>query len=46
MGMARRGADTRAPLMQRLLWFAGLWTAGVGVVALVGWIIKLMIGGG
>ena len=33
------------PLMQRLLWFVGLWATGVGVVALVGWIIKLMIGG-
>ena len=45
--MAATGRKTDAsPLMQRLLWFAGLWAAGVGVVALVGWIIKLMIGGG
>jgi hypothetical protein len=29
---------------RRLLWFAGLWLAGVVVVAGVGYAIKLVIG--
>jgi preprotein translocase subunit Sss1 len=29
---------------RRLLWFAGLWLAGVLVVASVGFAIKLIIG--
>ena len=29
---------------RRLLWFAGLWLAGVLVVASVGYLIKLAIG--
>ena len=29
---------------RRLLWFAGLWLAGVLVVASLGYAIKLMIG--
>jgi hypothetical protein len=32
-------------LPARLLWFVGLWLAGVLTVALVGYGIKLMLGG-
>jgi hypothetical protein len=32
------------PLGSRLLWFAGLWLAGVAIVAVLALIIKLMIG--
>jgi hypothetical protein len=28
----------------RLAWFAGLWLAGVAAVAIVGLVIKLMLG--
>jgi len=28
----------------RLAWFAGIWVAGVLCVAIVGYIIKLMLG--
>jgi|GEM_PF-568068 len=36
-------ASGRPPLARRLLWFAGLWAAGVGSVALVGFLIKLAL---
>ncbi len=32
-----------APLPGRLLWFVGLWAAGVLAVAIVGYGIKLML---
>ncbi|MFO1109430.1 MAG: DUF2474 domain-containing protein [Bradyrhizobium sp.] len=32
------------PLAQRLLWFAALWLAGVGTVALISFALKLWIG--
>jgi hypothetical protein len=32
------------PLRSRLLWFAGLWLAGVAAVALLAVVIKLMLG--
>jgi hypothetical protein len=31
------------PLAHRLLWFAGLWLAGVGTVALISLALKLWI---
>jgi hypothetical protein len=31
------------PLAQRLLWFAALWLAGVGSVALVAFILRLWL---
>jgi len=31
------------PLWRRLLWFAGLWAAGVGCVAAVGYIIRIWL---
>ena len=31
------------PLAQRLLWFAGLWLAGVGTVALLSLVLHLWI---
>lgn len=31
-------------LASRLLWFAGLWAAGVLAVAIVGYAIKLTLG--
>jgi hypothetical protein len=31
------------PLAQRLLWFAGLWLAGVGSVALISLVLHLWI---
>ena len=33
-----------APLASRLMWFVGLWLAGVLAVAVVGYGIKLMLG--
>ena len=30
--------------MSRLLWFAGLWCAGVAAVGIVGYAIKLILG--
>jgi hypothetical protein len=38
-------APDRPPLGRRLLWFIGLWVAGVGAVVLVGLVIKLMLKG-
>ena len=32
------------PLWRRLAWFAALWLGGVAAVALVGLVIKLMLG--
>jgi hypothetical protein len=32
------------PLPRRLIWFVALWAAGVLAVAIVGYIIKLMLG--
>ena len=29
--------------MNKVLWFVGLWAAGVGVVALIGYAIKLVL---
>jgi len=31
------------PLAQRLFWFAALWLAGVGTVALISFLLKLWI---
>jgi len=31
------------PLGQRLLWFAALWLAGVGTVALISFVLRLWI---
>ena len=39
--MATDGPTT--PLAQRLLWFAGLWLAGVGSVAAVAFILRLWL---
>jgi len=33
-----------APFASRLMWFVGLWMAGVLTVAVVGYGIKLMLG--
>lgn len=32
-----------APLLRRLGWFAALWVLGVGMLALVGLLIKLAL---
>lgn len=32
-----------APLGKRLLWFAGLWLAGVATIAVIGYAIKLAL---
>jgi hypothetical protein len=39
-----RPAD-RPALARRLLWFVGLWIAGVAAISAVGLIIKLMLKG-
>ena len=31
------------PLARRLLWFVGLWAAGVGAVALAGLAVRLVL---
>jgi hypothetical protein len=31
------------PLWRRLLWFVGLWAAGVAAVAAVGYVIRLWL---
>ena len=33
-----------APLWRRLLWFAAMWAAGVGAVALVSLVLRFWIG--
>ena len=38
-----RPSDSRPPLISRLLWFAGLWLAGVGTVAAIAYGIRLFI---
>ena len=35
---------TTQALGSRLLWFVGLWVGGVAAVAVVGLVIKLMLG--
>jgi len=35
--------ESQRPLGQRLLWFAGLWLAGVGSVALLSLVLHLWI---
>lgn len=30
-------------MARRLAWFVGLWAAGVGTVAAVGWLIRLWL---
>ena len=32
-----------APLRRRLLWFVGLWVAGVAAVGSVAWLIRLWL---
>jgi hypothetical protein len=36
-------AETAGPLWKRLLWFIGLWAAGVGAVAAVGLAIRFVL---
>jgi hypothetical protein len=36
-------APTRRPLAWRLLWFAGLWLAGAGSVALLSFVLHLWL---
>jgi hypothetical protein len=36
-------APGTAPLWRRLVWFAGLWLAGVATVAAVGYLIRLFL---
>jgi hypothetical protein len=36
-------ADKTRSLAQRLLWFVLLWAAGVGSVALVGFVLRLWL---
>jgi hypothetical protein len=36
-------ADHRPSLISRLIWFAGLWLAGVGIVAAVAYGIRMFI---
>ena len=42
--MAPANASGPPRLATRLLWFVALWMAGVAAVAVVGLIIKLMLG--
>ena len=37
-------AETEKGVVRRLLWFVGLWLAGVAAVSLVGLSIKLVLG--
>ena len=37
-------ADTEKGTVRRLLWFVGLWLAGVAAVGIVGLTIKLFLG--
>lgn len=36
-------SNTPGPLWKRLLWFVGLWAAGVAVVGTVAYILRLWI---
>lgn len=38
-----RSPDRRPSLISRLLWFAGLWLAGIGTVAAIAYGIRLFI---
>lgn len=38
------GREKGAPISRRLLWFVGLWLAGVAAVSVVGLVIKLFLG--
>jgi hypothetical protein len=38
-----RPEPKQAPLLQRLLWFAALWLAGVAAVAIVAYGLRLWI---
>lgn len=29
---------------RHVLWFVGLWLAGVGVLAVVAWLLRMMVG--
>lgn len=40
--MAREGSEPGF-WARRLLWFAGLWLAGVATVAALSWILKLLV---
>ena len=35
---------TPGPLWKRLLWFVGLWLAGLACVGTVAWLLRLWIG--
>lgn len=37
-------AETEKGALRRLLWFLGLWLAGVAAVSLVGLAVKLLLG--
>jgi hypothetical protein len=37
-----RGADPGS-VLRRLLWFGGLWLAGVAAVALAAWLIRAVL---
>ncbi|MDF3812368.1 MULTISPECIES: DUF2474 family protein [Rhodopseudomonas] len=41
-----RPPEPQRPLSRRLLWFVGLWAAGVGAVALVSLLLRLWIAPG
>ena len=36
-------ADTAGPLWARILWFVGLWMAGVGAIAAGGLVIRWVL---
>lgn len=38
------GTITRQPLMRRLAWFAGLWLAGVAVLAAIAYMLRAALG--
>jgi hypothetical protein len=41
--MSRREPQQPASLAARLLWFAALWLAGVGAVALLAFLIRALL---